>query len=84
MPSTTNLQGEEIVDAPGNDSNTSMPEQVKRPNSWKKVVMIQSSTQLTGDGYHHTVLKILSVMFYAIRTYKMDITVSVSCSGSRL
>jgi len=28
-PSTTNLGGEEIVDAPGKDSNASMPEQVK-------------------------------------------------------
>jgi hypothetical protein len=24
------------VDAPGNDGNASMPEQVKRPNPWKK------------------------------------------------
>jgi hypothetical protein len=29
-PSTTNLDEEEIVDAPGNDDNASMPEQVKR------------------------------------------------------
>jgi len=28
-PSTTNLEEEEIVDAPGNDGNASMPEQVK-------------------------------------------------------
>ena len=32
--STTNLEEEEIVDAPGNDGNASMPEQVKRPNPW--------------------------------------------------
>jgi hypothetical protein len=32
MPSTTNLEEEEIVDAPGNDVNASMPEQVKGPN----------------------------------------------------
>jgi len=31
-PSTTNLEEEEIVYAPGNDGNTSMPGQVKRPN----------------------------------------------------
>jgi hypothetical protein len=31
-PSTTNLEEEEIVDAPGNDGNASTPEQVKRPN----------------------------------------------------
>jgi len=35
-PSTTNLEEEETVDAPGNDGNASMPEQVKRPNPWKK------------------------------------------------
>jgi len=31
-PTTTNLEENEIVDAPGNDGNASMPEQVKRPN----------------------------------------------------
>jgi hypothetical protein len=35
--SNTNLEEEEIVDAPGNDGNVSMPEQVKRPNQWKKM-----------------------------------------------
>jgi hypothetical protein len=35
-PSTTYLEGEEIVDAPGKDGNSSMPEQVKRPNPWRK------------------------------------------------
>jgi hypothetical protein len=35
-PSTTNLEGEEIVDAPGKDGNASMPEQVKRPNPWRR------------------------------------------------
>ena len=35
-PSTTNLEEEEIVDDLGNDGNTSMPEQVNRPNPWKK------------------------------------------------
>jgi hypothetical protein len=34
--STINLEEEEIVDAPGNDGNASMTEQVKRPNPWKK------------------------------------------------
>ena len=36
-PSTTNLEEEEIVDAPGNDGNASMPEQVKRLNPWRKI-----------------------------------------------
>jgi hypothetical protein len=34
-PTTTNLEEEEIVDAPGND-DASMPEQVKRPNAWRR------------------------------------------------
>ena len=33
-PSTTNLEEEEIVDALRNDGNSSVPEQVNRPNSW--------------------------------------------------
>jgi hypothetical protein len=39
-PSTTNLEEEEIVDAPGNDGIASMPEQVKRPNLCTKMMMI--------------------------------------------
>ena len=39
-PSTTNLEEEEIVDAPGNDGNASMPEQFKRPNQWSKMMMM--------------------------------------------
>jgi hypothetical protein len=35
-PSTTNLEEEEIVGAPENVGNTSMPEQVKRPNPWRR------------------------------------------------
>ena len=35
-PSTTNLEEEEIVDTPGNNDNASMPEEVKRPNPWRK------------------------------------------------
>jgi hypothetical protein len=38
-PSTINLKGEEIVDAPGKDGNASMAEQVKRPNPWRKIMM---------------------------------------------
>ena len=39
MPSTTNLEEEEIVDAPGNDGKASMLKQVKRPNPWRKMMM---------------------------------------------
>jgi hypothetical protein len=38
-PSTTNLEEEETVDAPGKDGSASMPEQVKRPNPWRKMMM---------------------------------------------
>jgi hypothetical protein len=40
MPSNTNLEGEEIVDAPGTDGNASMPEQVKRSNPWRKMMVM--------------------------------------------
>ena len=40
---TTNLEEEEIVDAPGNDGNASIPETVKRPNPWRKMMMMISS-----------------------------------------
>jgi hypothetical protein len=39
-PSTTNLEEEEFVDAPGNDGKASMSEQVKRPNPWRKIIII--------------------------------------------
>ena len=45
-PSTTNLEEEEIVDAPGND-NASMPEQIKRTNPWRKMMMMIISRILT-------------------------------------
>jgi hypothetical protein len=41
-PSATNLEEEEIVDAPGNDGNASMPEQVKRPNPCRKMMMMMT------------------------------------------
>ena len=40
MPSPTNTEEEGIVDAPGNDGNASMPEQVKRPNPCRKTMMM--------------------------------------------
>ena len=45
-PSTTNLKEEEIVDAPGNDGNASMPEEVKRPNPWRKMMMMMMMSSL--------------------------------------
>jgi hypothetical protein len=40
IPSTTNLEGEEIVDAPGKDGNASMPEQIKRNNPLRNMMMM--------------------------------------------
>jgi hypothetical protein len=34
---------EEIVAAPGNDGNASIPEQLKRPNPWKMMMMVMKS-----------------------------------------
>ena len=65
-PSTTNLEEEEIVDALGNDGNASMPEQVNRPNPWRKMMMTlhvsdglsvhheESKTVHTASGICHT------------------------------
>jgi hypothetical protein len=38
--SATNAEDEEIVDALGNDGNASMPEEVKRSNPWRKMMMM--------------------------------------------
>jgi len=47
-PSTTNPEDEVIVDAPGNDGNASMLEQVKRPNPWM-MMMIMNAYSLNSD-----------------------------------
>ena len=38
--STTNFEEEEIVDDQGNDGKASMPEEVKRLNPWRKMMMM--------------------------------------------
>jgi hypothetical protein len=43
-PSTKNLKEEENVDVPGNDGNASMPEQVKRPNLWRKMMLVKENS----------------------------------------
>jgi hypothetical protein len=48
-PSTTNLEEEEIVDAQGNDGKTSMPEQIKRPNPWRKIMMMKWKNTVQPD-----------------------------------
>jgi hypothetical protein len=35
-----NLEEDEIVDPPGNDGTASMPEQVKRSNPWRKMMIM--------------------------------------------
>jgi len=40
-PSTTNIEEKENVDALGNNGNASMPEQVNRPNPWRKMMMMR-------------------------------------------
>jgi hypothetical protein len=40
MPSSTNLEGEEIMDPPGKDGKASMSEWGKRPNPWRKMKMM--------------------------------------------
>jgi hypothetical protein len=37
-------RGKEIVDAPGKDSNASMPEQVKQPNLWRRKMMMMMTS----------------------------------------
>jgi hypothetical protein len=39
-PSATNLEEDKIVDALGKDGNGSMPEQVNRPNPWRKMMIV--------------------------------------------
>jgi hypothetical protein len=39
-PPTTNLEEEEIVYAPGNEGNASMPKQIKRLNPWMMMMMM--------------------------------------------
>jgi hypothetical protein len=47
-PSTINLEEEEIVDALGNDGNASMPEEVNRPNPWRKKMMRRNYIYFSG------------------------------------
>jgi len=54
-PLTTNLEEEETVDAPGNDDNASVPEQVKRPNPWRKIMM------MTTENYRKLRLRLLLI-----------------------
>ena len=43
-PSNINVEEEVIGEDLRNDGNASMPEQVKRPNPWKKMMMMMMKT----------------------------------------
>ena len=58
-PSNINLEGEEIVDALRNDGSASMPEQVKRPNPWKVMMMMITMMMII---MFHLYLKILLLL----------------------
>ena len=66
MPSTTNIEEDEIVDALGSDGNASMPEQVNRPNPRRKMMMMmicdisyvgQVTLQLNESGKYFKTIK---------------------------
>jgi hypothetical protein len=53
-PSTTNPEDEEIADALGTDGNASMPEQIIRPNPWRKIdeMMVKNIYDCPQVGLH--------------------------------
>ena len=57
-PQLQTTGGEEIVDAPENDGNASKPERVRRPDPWRKIMMmmiqIYIPTQLYCIKYEHS------------------------------
>ena len=57
------------MDAPGNDGNASMPEQVKRPNPWRKMTMMMTTMVMMMMTLHRTTqLTTLVVRLSGIRT----------------
>ena len=70
MLSTTDLEEQEIVDAPGNDGNASMPEQVNRPNPWRKMMMIVY--RMEEQNAKQTEKKMEDVKKVDFRNYKVD------------
>jgi hypothetical protein len=67
-PSTINLEEEEIVDAPGNDGNALMPEQIKPPNPWRKMMMMMMMpiSLMTQYAYSYQVILGLNVLVASI------------------
>ena len=52
MPSTTNLEEEEIVGAPGKDGDASMPKQVSRPKPWRRRMMMMMMMKSVLQCFH--------------------------------
>ena len=73
-PSTTNLEEEEIVNAPGNDGNASMPERFKRRNPWRKMMMMITHIYL--GFYQHGCFSLLKKSDVLIR-----ITINIITEG---
>ena len=67
-PQLQNLEEEEIVDALGNDDNVSMPEQVHRPNPWRRRMMIFWITSPDADSTGGKPKQILSCLLISIGT----------------
>ena len=65
-PSTTKLEGEEIVEAPGKDDNASMPEQIKRPNAWRKMMMVMMMVYHIPRSTERYVIKNVCVSSYKV------------------
>ena len=51
------------MDAPGNDGNALMPEQVKRPNPWRKMMMMMLNSDVS------TILKHINSLYIAIKIF---------------
>ena len=73
-PTATKLEEEEIVNAPGNGGNASMPEQVKRPNPWRKMMMMMMMMIITIYN-HQTILYSTHVQYFDIPNYQNMTTV---------
>jgi hypothetical protein len=43
---------EDIVDALGNDGNALMPQQVNRPNPWRKMMMMTTTFNLLAPEFY--------------------------------
>jgi len=70
-PSTTNLEEQEIVDALGNDGKASMPEQVNRPNPWRKMMMLNFCLLLSDYTYLNIHKNFISSNIYDIAVFKL-------------